>query len=180
MKVHGPYSIIEQDRFRSACAFVQSVQSIVYLDILSAGLQNFLIFVNFVHVWVLVCINSSQILEDCIWLTYFEMLIVPHALHCVDSCIFSSPEHKVLMVSYCDQSLSVICRPCIVNSLLQTTSPPKWLDGFWNNFTGRFLGWPFTKIAQTVSLRWTKWPPELKIEKPLNDFFSWTRRWILK
>ena len=50
MKVHGPYSIIEQDRFRSACAFVQSVQSIVYLDILSAGLQNFLIFVNFVHV----------------------------------------------------------------------------------------------------------------------------------
>ena len=23
-------------------------------------------------------------------------------------CIFSSPEHKVLMVSYCDQSLSVV------------------------------------------------------------------------
>ena len=51
---------------------------------------------------------------------------------------------------------------------------------FWNNFTGRFLGWPSTKIAQTVLLCWTRWPPELKIEKPLNDFFSWTRRWILK
>ena len=23
-------------------------------------------------------------------LTFFEMLIVPHALHCVDSCIFCS------------------------------------------------------------------------------------------
>ena len=48
-----------------------------------------------------------------------------------------------------------------------------------NNFTGRFLGWPSTKIAQILPLRWTRWPPELKIEKPLN-FFSWTRRWILK
>ena len=26
--------------------------------------------------------------------TYFEMLNIPHALHCVDSCIFSSPEPK--------------------------------------------------------------------------------------
>ena len=25
-----------------------------------------------------------------------------------NSCIFSSPEHEVLMVSYCDQSLSVV------------------------------------------------------------------------
>ena len=26
-------------------------------------------------------------------------------------CIFSSPEHEVLMVSYCDQSMSVVRRP---------------------------------------------------------------------
>ena len=32
--------------------------------------------------------------------------------------IFSSPEHEVLIVSYCDQSLSVVCRPCVVNFLL--------------------------------------------------------------
>ena len=32
-----------------------------------------------------------------------------------DACIFSSPEHQVLMVSYCDQSVR---RPCIVNFLL--------------------------------------------------------------
>ena len=31
---------------------------------------------------------------------------------------FSSPEHEVLMVSYCDQSLSVVRRPCVVNFLL--------------------------------------------------------------
>ena len=34
------------------------------------------------------------------------------------SLIFSSPEHEVLMVSYCDQSLSVVRRPCVVNFLL--------------------------------------------------------------
>ena len=32
--------------------------------------------------------------------------------------LFSSPEHEVLMVSYCDQSMSVILRPsCVVNNL---------------------------------------------------------------
>ena len=44
--------------------------------------------------------------------------------------LVSSLEHEVLMVSYCDQSLSVVRRPCVVNFLLQTTSPPKRLDGF--------------------------------------------------
>ena len=33
-------------------------------------------------------------------------------------CIISSPEHEVLMVSYCDQSMSVVRRPsCVVNNL---------------------------------------------------------------
>ena len=32
--------------------------------------------------------------------------------------LVSSPEHKVLMVSYCDLSMSVICRAsCVVNNL---------------------------------------------------------------
>ena len=48
----------------------------------------------------------------------------------VTVAFFSSPEHEVLMVSYCDQSLSVVRRPCVVNFLLRTTSPPKRLDGF--------------------------------------------------
>ena len=33
----------------------------------------------------------------------------------LDTCIFSSPEHEVLMVSYCDQSMSVVRRAsCVV------------------------------------------------------------------
>ena len=44
--------------------------------------------------------------------------------------LFSSPENEVLMVSYCDQSLSIVRRPCVVNFLLQTTSPKKQLDRF--------------------------------------------------
>ena len=32
--------------------------------------------------------------------------------------VFSSPEHEVLMVSYCDQSLSVVCRPSSVRCQL--------------------------------------------------------------
>ena len=43
---------------------------------------------------------------------------------------------------------------------------------FQNNFTEMFLSCPFTKIAQLVPLRKTKWPQELKIEKTLNDISS--------
>ena len=42
-----------------------------------------------------------------------------------------------------------------------------------------FLGWPSTNIAQTVPLGWTRWLPELKIEKPSNDFSSLTSGWIV-
>ena len=40
---------------------------------------------------------------------------------------------------------------------------------FQNNFTEMFLFWSFTKIAEMGLLDWTKWPPELKIEKNLNN-----------
>ena len=53
---------------------------------------------------------------------------------------------------------------------LKTTSSPWPLTQFQNNFTGMFLGWPSTKFVQTIPLGWTRWPPELKIEKPLNVF----------
>ena len=49
------------------------------------------------------------------------------------------------------------------------TSPPRPMGRFQNNFTGMFLGWPFIKIAKMVLLCWTKWPPELKIEKLLKQ-----------
>ena len=89
--------------------------------------------------------------------------------------IFSSPEHKVLKVSYCDHPVSgvrrqssVVCR----QQFIQSTSPPKLLDQFQNNFAQMFPWSSFTKIAKMVPLRWTKWPLELKIEKPLNDISS--------
>ena len=40
-----------------------------------------------------------------------------------------------------------------------------------------FLIMLFSKIAQTASVRWTKWPAEVKIEFSkifLNDISSWT------
>ena len=63
---------------------------------------------------------------------------------------------------------SVVCR----QQFIQSTSPPKLLDQFQNNFTQMFPWSSFTKIAKMVPLRWIKWPSELKIEKPLNDISS--------
>ena len=49
-------------------------------------------------------------------LTYFEMLIVPHALQCVDGCFLAHLSHR-LRVSYCHWPMSVVRRPsCIVNN----------------------------------------------------------------
>ena len=89
--------------------------------------------------------------------------------------IFSSPEHKVLKVSYCDHPVSVVRRQSSVvcrQQFIQSTSPPKLLDQFQNNFTQMFPWSSFIKIAKMVPLRWTKWPSELKIEKPLYDISS--------
>ena len=47
--------------------------------------------VHFVHVW---CILLGCILQNA-------------------SVVFSSPEHKVLKVSFCDGPLSVVHRPCV-------------------------------------------------------------------
>ena len=46
-------------------------------------------------------------------LTYFEMLIVPHALQCVDGCFLAHLSHR-LMVSYCHQPMSGVRRPSSV------------------------------------------------------------------
>ena len=70
------------------------------------------------------------------------------------SSFFSSPEHFVLRVSYCDRPLSVVChvvrRPSSVNFFTLTSSPLKPLIGFWLNFTGMIPGWSPTKVVQMV------------------------------
>ena len=45
------------------------------------------------------------------------------------------------------------------------TSPPRPIGWFQHNLVEMFFGWPSTKSAKMVPLRWTKWPSELKIEK---------------
>ena len=64
---------------------------------------------------------------------------------CLGEMFFvSSPKHEVLKVSYCDQYLSVVRRPSVRPSVrrqhfLQTTSPPRPVGQFQNNFTQMFL-----------------------------------------
>ena len=43
------------------------------------------------------------------------------------------------------------------------------LAQFQNDFRVMFFLFPFTEIAKTFPLCWTKWLPELKIEKALKD-----------
>ena len=50
--------------------------------------------------------------------------------------LFSSPEHKVLMVSYCDRPLSVVRRPsCVMRKLF-----------YLNIFSSETTHWIFTKL----------------------------------
>ena len=92
----------------------------------------------------------------------------------IQECFLGDPLPKLF------KRLNKMAARAINGNLLLTTSSAKSVDRFWNNFTGMFLRWLSTKIAQTVPLRWTRWPPELKIEKPLNDFSSLTSASILK
>ena len=93
--------------------------------------------------------------------------------------IFSSPEHKVLMVSYCDRPLSVVRRrpsTFLLKHLLlwnhsldfdktsqewslggplpKLTSSLEPLMVIWPNSTGTVLGWSPTKIVQMVVIGW--------------------------
>ena len=84
---------------------------------------------------------------------------------------------RVTLYQNCSKTsatLNKMAARAINRNKLLTTSPAKSVDRFWNNFTGMFLRWLYTKIAQTLPLRWTRWPPELRIEKSLNHFASFT------
>ena len=78
----------------------------------------------------------------------------------VEVSIFSSPEHNVLGVSYCDRPVSIVRRPQFASNDISSIT----MGGFQSNLIGLFLGRSSTKIARTVPLRCTKWPQELKIE----------------
>ena len=42
--------------------------------------------------------------------------------------------------------------------ILQNSCPRKRLVRYWNNFTGLFLGWPFSKIVHEILIRRKTWP----------------------
>ena len=48
---------------------------------------------------------------------------------------------------------------CVDLGLIFRNSPLKLLVGFWNNFTGLFLGWPFSKSVHEILIRRKTWPP---------------------
>ena len=62
---------------------------------------------------------------------------------------FSSPEHEVLMLSYCDQSMSVVRRQQFVLKL----TPSEPLGQCDSKFIGMLPRWLPTRIAIIVSLR---------------------------
>ena len=73
---------------------------------------------------------------------------------------------------------------CPLSIIRHTTSTIciKWLLHPWANFTQtsqEYCLGDFIKKAKMVLLQWTKWPPELKIEKSVWNFFSWTKRPIV-
>ena len=89
----------------------------------------------------------------------------------LDLDIFSSPEplaHGELL-----WSLDVCRATCIIvrrQQLLQRTSPPKLLAGFWPNLVGIILIWPSLKIVQMVQVHCISRSHRLKIDFQDENF----------
>ena len=96
------------------------------------------------------------------------IIILPFNL--VHLWFFSSPEHEVLMVSYCDQSLSVVraLSTFCFNRLLLRNS----LTDFGIILQEGSLGDPPPKLLKPFRSVEQNGRQSQKIEKPLNNFFS--------
>ena len=73
------------------------------------------LFVNLVQsVWK----NYGTQEQGTLLMSVFIIYLMIHVVYLRTYLLISSPEHEVLMVSYCDQSLSVVRRPSsVVNNL---------------------------------------------------------------
>ena len=97
--------------------------------------------------------------------------------------LFSSPEHNVLRMSYCDRSLSGV-RPSVCPSarlpvreqLLKKSSPLKLANRFQWNFTEMILGWCTFRKFQRFKFHEELWLPWQPKEKTLKIFLSKTVR----
>ena len=75
---------------------------------------------------------------------------------------FSSPEHKVLKVSCCDQSMSVVlCLSFVIRlqQLFQKPSPPTPLGQWTRNLVGRIGVTYRSKIAKIILIWHSRWQP---------------------
>ena len=70
--------------------------------------------------------------------------------------------------SNCSTLLNKVAARAKNRKTRKMTSPPRPIGWFQHNLVEMFFGWPSTKIAKMVPLRWTKWPSELKIERPFK------------
>ena len=83
---------------------------------------------------------------------------------------FSTPHHLVSIASLYGRCVSIVAHriSLVPNSLLQI-APLKLPGWFKPNVTGLFIGWPFTKTAQTVSVRIVPW---MIVEENCSNCFT--------
>ena len=113
-----------------------------------------------------VCPDLSQLISDH---ALSISILNPKTDQICQFLLFSSPEHEVLMVSYCDQSLSVVralSTFCFKGLLLQNG----WTD-FEIILLEGCLGDPLPKLLKPFHSIEQDGRQSKKIEKPLNDFF---------
>ena len=63
---------------------------------------------------------------------------------------------------------------------LQNSSLPKPLFRFWSNFTGLFLGWPFSKVGREILIHQETWPPwggDFLHYTDMKKFFKYLLLW---
>jgi len=94
--------------------------------------------------------------------------------------LFSSPENKVLRVSFCDCPLSVV-RQCVSAFSLFHSNDFFSKSTHWPNFTEMIPEWSLTKVVQTVpvgclSRSQGKNDTLNYIQQTLNDFCSWSAK----
>ena len=131
------------------------------------------------------CFNTILLSCEGFWINLWSPILTPvmhmcHTKHtCKTTCFFSSPEHNVLRMSYCDRSLSGVrpaVRPSVCEHLLKKSSPLKPAGRFQWNFTEMILGWCTFRKLQRFEFREELWLPWQPKEKTLKIFLSQTVR----
>ena len=146
----------------SECPWGISVLVIIFLSVCMYGCVS---IANFVKYFKKKCVIGT-VGATYDYTHWFFYLLLQHGM----TALFSSPEplaHGELL-----WSLDVRRVACCVRrqQLLQTTSPPKLLAGFWPNLVGMILIWPSFKIVQMVLVHCISRSHILKIDFQDENF----------